>query len=94
MIKKFLSTILAAVILTAFPGCEDAPRSSAGTDPVVPETPSDPPSRPSAKTRTVLVYMVASNNLGNVYDKNDLAEMKAAASDITDGTLQIGRAHV
>ncbi len=89
MIKNFLSTILAAVILAVLPGCEDSPQSAGGTDPVVPETPSDPSSRPSGKTRTVLVYMVASNNLGNVYDKNDLAEMKAAASDIVNGTLLV-----
>ena len=89
MIKKFLSIILAAAILAVIPGCEEAPRSTDEPAPDVPEKPDDPSSRPADHTRTVLVYMVASNNLGNVYDVNDLAEMKAAAADITGGTLLV-----
>lgn len=86
MINKIIATIAAAILLIALPGCQDEPRQNMGPDP---GTPVDPPARPADPTRTILVYMVASNNLGNRYDLNDIAEMKAGAADIHDGTLLV-----
>ncbi len=86
MLKKLLSLIAVAAFLVALPGCSDEPKPSPDPEPV-PEPVA--PARPTKTTRTVLVYMVASNNLGGTYDMYDLDEMKAAASDITDGTLLV-----
>ncbi|MDE5989868.1 MAG: hypothetical protein K2H17_10795 [Duncaniella sp.] len=67
--------------------------SSCGTSADEPPAPNppDPPEPPVMTTRrTVLVYMLADNNLGtyNSFDRNDLAEMKQG---VRDGALNGGR---
>lgn len=48
---------------------------------------SDEPAPDPEPTRTVIVYMVANNNLGtNGYDRLDIEEMRSVASSIPDGS--------
>ncbi len=58
------------------------------------DEPTPGPGEPSIErpsSRTVLVYMVANNNLGGYFDRNDLNEMKQAAraGDLGDGRLLV-----
>lgn len=76
-LKHYINQLIILLVLAvAMTSCGDEPT----------------PSGPRKVGRTVLVYMVASNNLGTGrYDAADLAEMQIAAEagDITDGRLLV-----
>ena len=79
--NKTLLAIASSLPLLAVSACNN-------DDPVVvPDTPAT-----QENQRTVLVYMVADNNLGTgLFDSADLKEMQdaAAAGDIKDGRLLV-----
>lgn len=69
--------------------CMVAFMTACGSDEPTPDPGIDPP-EPSVASRTVLVYMVATNNMGTgKYDELDINEMLEAAAngDFNDGRL-------
>lgn len=79
--NKSLIAVVSSLPILAVIGCNnDEP------------APTPDPPAPQENTRTVLVYMVATNNLGSgLFDKSDLDEMQVAATngDIKDGRLLV-----
>ena len=76
MSKRILDIILLLIPLAILSSCGHS------------DEPAPAPLPPAAVGRTVLVYMVADNNLGNSYNERDFDEMKRGAAD---GGLNGGR---
>lgn len=82
MHRFLLNILLLAGMLFALSAC-------GGSDEPAPPGPPDPPV-PQIPHRTVLVYMLADNNLGTIngFDRKDLTEMK---NGVQNGALNGGR---
>jgi len=64
---KYLQLLISALVIAVFASCSDS-------------NPTDEPQEPTGTTRTLLVYMVAGNDLGSSgLDDDDIKEMMQAA---------------